>query len=128
MKKRTILWLIGLSLLLGSMAFLGGCSVSHETMRGSVVMKFDDEAHICIGSGDGAALGQFLNVYRIKVDGRTWLFDYQQRYPTAEVRPTKYEKIKVGEVKVIRIFDEHFAAVQLVSGELESSDIVERSP
>jgi len=77
---------IAISMLLIVSAF-GGCSTSHQTMRGSVLMKFEDRVHICIGTDDG---------------------------------------IQVGEAKVVELFDGHFAAVTLISGELQSNDIVEK--
>ena len=104
----------------------GGCSTTHETMRGSVLMKLDDEAHICIGSDDGIQMGDVLFVYRIKVDNQWWLPEYQQRVPTATRKKINYQRVKVGEVRLTEIFDEHFAAVRLISGELQGSDIVER--
>lgn len=113
-------------LVLSLILVFSGCSTSHETMRGSVLMKLDDEAHICIGSDDGIGVGDVLFVYRIKVDNQLWLLDYQLRYPTANAKKVSYQKVKVGEVKVTEIFNEHFAAVKLISGELQGSDIVER--
>ncbi|GEM_PF-4011427 len=88
-------------------AFLAveGCSTSHETMRGSVLMKLDDEAHMCIGSDDGIRVGDILFVYRVKVENQWWLQDYQQRYPTAGEKKINYQKIKVGEVQVTEIFN-----------------------
>lgn len=105
---------------------LGGCSIGHETMRGSIVMKFEDRAHVCIGTSDGAQVGDIMFVYRVKVDNTWWLPEYQQRVPTGRTATQRYQKIKVGEVKVTEIFDEHFAAVVLISGELQSNDIVEK--
>ena len=106
--------------------FVTGCSVSHETMRGSVLIKLDNEAHICIGKDEGIQVEDILVVYRIKVDGQWWLLDYQQRYPTAALKKINYQKVKVGEVKVTEIFSERFAAVRLISGELQGGDIVEK--
>jgi hypothetical protein len=113
-------------LLLPAVLVIAGCPSSHETMRGSVLMKLDNEAHICIGSEDGIQVGDILVVYRVKVEDQWWLQEYQQRYPAASLKKINYEKIKVGEVRVTEIFNEHFAAVKLVSGELQGSDIVEK--
>lgn len=113
-------------LLLSALFGVGGCSTSHDTMRGSVVMKLDNEAHICIGSEDGVQVGDILLVYRVKLDGEVWLSDYQQRYPTAIPKRVNYQKVKVGEVEVTEIFNQHFAAVKLISGELQGSDVVEK--
>lgn len=115
--------MVAILLLLGTIA---GCTVSHETMRGSVLMKLDDEAHICIGRDDGVSVGDILFVYRVKVDGQWWLSDYQRRYPTASLKKINYQKVKMGEVRVTEIFNEHFAAVRLINGELQGGDIVEK--
>ena len=124
MKKQALTTAFLSSLVLFTL--VSGCSTGHETMRGSVLMKLDNEAHICIGSNDGIRVGDLLYVYRIKVNKQWWLSEYQQQYPTAEPRKVNYQKIKVGEVRVAEIFDEHFAAVKLISGELQGSDIVEK--
>lgn len=113
-------------LLLSALFGVGGCSTSHETMRGSVLMKLANEAHICIGSEDGMQVGDILIVYRVKLDGEVWLSDYEQRYPTAIPKWVNYQKVKVGEIEVTEIFNQHFAAVKLISGELQGSDIVEK--
>jgi hypothetical protein len=104
-----------------------GCSTSHEAMRGSVLMTLEDEAHICIGSADGIRVGDVLAVYRFRVDNTWWLSDFEGRFPAAEYRRPQYQEIKVGEAKVIEIFDGHFATVRVVRGELEASDIVEKT-
>ena len=112
---------------LAALFLFAGCSTSHEAMRGSVMMKFDDRAHVCIGSDDGVRVDDVLAVYRIRVDDMWWLSDYERRFPTAEYRKPNYQKIKVGEAKVIEIFERHFATVRVISGELQPSDIVEKS-
>ncbi|HLA69161.1 MAG TPA: hypothetical protein VJN65_05615 [Bacteroidota bacterium] len=116
---------IAISMLLIVSAF-GGCSTSHQTMRGSVLMKFEDRVHICIGTDDGIQVGDIMFVYRVKVDNTRWLSEYQRDVPTARNGRPSYRKIKVGEAKVVELFDGHFAAVTLISGELQSNDIVEK--
>lgn len=39
----------------------------------------------------------------------------------------RYEKVKVGIARVVEIFSEHYAAIQLVEGDLLTNDIVEKS-
>lgn len=101
-----------------------GCSISHETMRGSVVMKLEKEAHVCIGSEDGISVGDELTVYRTKqvpVTREPVVPDQRgKNYPR-----TKYEKVKVGRARVTAILNEHYAAIEVTEGELEMSDIVE---
>ena len=109
-------------------SIFAGCSVSRETMRGSVVMKLDDEAHISIGSDDGIKVGDTLTVYRTIIDARAGDPDNNpQTYRTVEAKDITIQKLRVGEVKVIRIFDEHYAVVELLEGMIADGDIVEKS-
>ena len=104
-----------------------GCSISHQTMRGSVVAIVDKEAHICIGSGDGLKVGDTLTVYRTRQVGFPTLPYGAPRSPGEIERSFRYERTKVGKVTVTRIFDEHFAAVAVVTGEVDYPDVVEKS-
>ena len=101
-----------------------GCSVSHQTMRGSVVMKIDQEAHICIGSDDGIKVGDVVTIYRAKalpLTKEAIVPDQKGRY----IARTRYEKVKAGRAKVTAILSEHYAAIEMIEGQLEMSDIVE---
>ncbi|HEX9657065.1 MAG TPA: hypothetical protein VGB89_09175 [Bacteroidota bacterium] len=121
---RTLLLVIGVGLI---GAVFGGCTVSHPAMRGSVVAILDGEAHICIGSHDGLRVGDTLAVYRTRQVGFPTV-PYGPEWSSGEIeRSYRYEKTKVGKVRVIRIFDEHFAAVEVLAGEVDYPDIVERS-
>lgn len=117
-------------LLLAYLAVIGatlvGCSVSHQTMRGSVVAMIDNEAHVCIGIGDGLKVGDTLTVYRTREVGLSNLPFVPYRSPGERARSFKYEKVKVGKVVVTRIFDEHYASVEIVNGEIDYPDIVEK--
>lgn len=118
------LLLIGCLTLAG--ATLSGCSVNHETMRGSVVMAFDEEAHICIGSEDGLEVGDRVIIYRTKQVPSTKdaiVPDRSGRYKPK----LRYEKVKIGTARIIEILSEHYAAIELIEGELKASDIVEKS-
>lgn len=126
MRARTVLFLLAQGIVVSIMF---GCTVSHQTMRGSILATYKDKADICIGRDDGIRVGDILTVFEINLDNKWQGPEYDQRFPTAEyLRMPKYRKVKAGGVRVIRIFDEHFAEVQLVSGELESNSIVEKSP
>lgn len=89
-----------------------GSAVYHGyMMKGSVVSASGTEGVICVGSKDGAAVGQTLKAYKItsKTSDKT----------------SKYVKTEVGSVKITEIVDEHFAKVTSVSGKLEAGNIVE---
>lgn len=121
-----------LGVLFNVVAFLliGGCSVGHETMRGSVVAQVENEAHICIGKVDGLKVGDILAVYRTRRVGQSNLPHVSSppyHSPGEIARSYQYEKVRVGKVKVIRLIDEHFAAVEIVEGEIDFPDIVEKT-
>lgn len=80
-------------------------------MRGSVVSATGSEGVICIGSKDGATVGQILNSYK---------GNWQNEGKTA-----RYARTPVGSVKITEIIDEHFAKVTAVSGKIEMGTIVE---
>ena len=106
--------------------FLEGCTVSHLTMRGSVVDVVDGETYICIGKEDGLKVGDTLTVYRTKQVGVSRL-PYSPYWSKGEIlRSYSYEKTKVGTVKVTKLVEEHFAIVEVTSGEIDYPDIVER--
>ncbi len=94
-----------------------GCSstnFNHEyIMRGQVVELNSMNTIVCIGTYDGAKVGQKLNVLR-----------FIKKVAVAEGEDT-YKVENVGEVKVIEIINEHFAKVESVSGEIQKNDIVE---
>ncbi|MEK9139068.1 MAG: hypothetical protein AAB393_18265 [Bacteroidota bacterium] len=105
---------------------LSGCSVSHETMRGSIVMSFDKEAHICIGSEDGLQVGDGVTIYRVKQVPSTKEVIVPDR--SSGYKPKmRYEKVKVGTARVTEILSEYYAAIELIEGELLANDIVEKS-
>ncbi len=127
MKQKDSSWLVTAPVLFVLTGFLAGCSVSHPAMRGSVVAMVDNEAHICIGTYDGLKVGDTLTVYRTRQVGRSTLPYGPIRIPAEIERSFRYEKTKVGKVRVTRLFDEHFAAVEVVAGEIDYPDIVETS-
>lgn len=105
---------------------LVGCSVGPQTMRGSVVMAFDREAHICKGSEDGLQVGDRVAIYRTK----------QVSSAVGPVVPDqsggysprlRYENIKVGTARVTEILSRHYASIEIIEGEVVTNDIVEKT-
>ncbi|PKN17811.1 MAG: hypothetical protein CVU71_14640 [Deltaproteobacteria bacterium HGW-Deltaproteobacteria-6] len=80
-------------------------------MKGSIIHTADDGVYLCIGTKDGAAVGQELDVYKITFTG-------QPKAPT-------FKREKIGKVKITQIVDEHFATAAVISGKAEKNDIVE---
>ena len=79
-------------------------------MKGSIIEASDSEVYLCIGSKDGARVGQKLDVYRIIYSG---------------FRGKPFEQVLTGKVKITEIIDEHFAKAIVISGEAKKDDIVE---
>ena len=79
-------------------------------MKGSIIEASNSDVYLCIGSKDGASVGQELDVYKI--------------IPVTRARPT-FRRVQTGKVKITEIIDEHFAKATVISGEAEKNDIVE---
>ena len=79
-------------------------------MRGSIIEASGSEVYLCIGSKDGASVGQELDVYEII-----------ETKPT----PTLFRRVLTGRVKITEIVDEHFAKATVISGKAKKNDIVE---
>jgi hypothetical protein len=79
-------------------------------MKGSIIEASDSDVYLCIGSKDGASVGQELDVYKII-----------QRQSKA----TPFRREHTGKVKITEIVDEHFAKATVISGKAEKYDIVE---
>ncbi len=79
-------------------------------MKGSVIEASDSDVYLCIGSKDGAAVGQELDVYKV--------------IQVTRARPT-FRREYTGKVKITEIIDEHFAKATVISGKAEKNDIVE---
>jgi hypothetical protein len=79
-------------------------------MKGSIIEASDSEVYLCIGSKDGASVGQELDVYKVIRGTRA--------------RPT-FRREHTGKVKITEIIDEHFAKATVISGKAEKDDIVE---
>ncbi len=79
-------------------------------MKGSIIEASDSDLYLCIGSKDGASVGQELDVYKI--------------IRLTRARPT-FKREYAGKVKITEIIDEHFAKATVISGKAEKDDIVE---
>ncbi len=79
-------------------------------MKGSIIEASGSEVYLCIGSKDGASVGQELDVYKI--------------IRVTRARGT-FRREYTGKVKITEIIDEHFARATVISGNAEKNDIVE---
>ncbi len=96
---------------------LSACSntgIYHDVfMRGQIVEKTDQKIVVCVGSKHGASIDQELNVIR-----------FNPKLSTIEGEDP-YNMERVGRVRIKEIINEHFASVELVSGEVKVNDMVE---
>jgi hypothetical protein len=82
-------------------------------MAGSVIEASDEGIYLCIGTAEGAAPGQVLDVVRVT--------RVRSGNPKQGIR---FHREKVGKVKVEAIVDEHFAQATVLDGKVEKGDIV----
>jgi len=89
--------------------------VEHKyIMKGSILESTSEGIYLCIGSADGATVGQELNVYKfIKIPG-------SGKPPQANFR-----REETGKVKITEIVDEHYAKAKVLTGEAKENSIVE---
>ena len=112
MKKHNKLW-IGVAMAC-ALALSSGCQSAHSAhhgylMRGSIVDKSAEGVVLCIGSKDGATVGQQLSVIKV----------------TQGTPKGVFLKQKVGSVTITAIIDEHFAKATVKTGQAELGQIVE---
>ena len=96
--------------LMSSCATMGQKVYHGFIMKGSIIEASGSDVYLCIGSKDGASVGQELDVYKI----------LQRRS-----KATVFRREHTGKVKITEIIDEHFAKATVISGKAEKNDIVE---
>ncbi len=79
-------------------------------MKGSIIESSDSDVYLCIGSKDGAVVGEELDVYKV--------------IRVTRARGT-FKREHTGKVKITEIIDEHFAKATVTAGKAEKNDIVE---
>ncbi|MBA4418054.1 MAG: hypothetical protein C0392_09115 [Syntrophus sp. (in: bacteria)] len=84
------------------------------SMKGSIIEASGAEIYVCVGTKDGATVGQELNVHRVTVISPE----------PKEFRPT-FKKEYTGKVRITEVLDEHFAKATIVSGKADVNSIVE---
>jgi len=83
-------------------------------MRGQVLESTSDGVYLCIGSADGASVGQEYKAYKFL------------RIPvSAKSAQPNYKREETGTVKITDIVDEHYAKAKILSGEVKENYIVE---
>ena len=119
MQSRVLRSVVLIPLLVAMSACSSLKSAGHEyVMRGQVVAIDGKEAVVCLGTRDGAQVGQQLSVYR----------SVEKGVGGPGKNPPRWERINVGAVRLVEVVDEHFAKAQVTSGEVSRHDIVELKP
>jgi hypothetical protein len=106
--------LVLVAVVVGLVASTAQAQLYHKyIMRGQIVGATDDGVVLCIGSQDGAEVGQVLEVYKIV---------YEQ---PIEESGDSFRREHTGQVTIESIVDEHFARAKITRGEAEVHDVVE---
>jgi hypothetical protein len=84
-------------------------------MKGQVLEVTDNVAYLCIGSADGAKVGQEFTAYKFV------------RVPNPNSKSTLpyYVKKESGKVRIVEIVDEHYARAKVLSGEVMEHYVIE---
>lgn len=85
-----------------------GCYSGQSVTKGTIVMRTPTEAHINLGGDDGIRVGDTLSVWRDQTVGKVT------------------RNIRVGEVKVTKILGNNYAAVEVLTGNVNENDVVEK--
>jgi hypothetical protein len=117
MERKTVVGIMLVALL----TILTGCatmeSAGHKiVMRGQILDVTDGTAYLCIGSGDGAEVGQQLTVYKFEKSVNT--------NPKFAGQPY-FARTRTGRIQVTQIVDEHMATAKILSGQVKVNDVAE---
>lgn len=113
-KTKIALAMAGIAMLASVPAAAAG--IGHTLfMRGSIVAEQTEGKVVCIGSEDGATVGQVLDVYRV----------VQHPGPSGKGAGPTFHRQPAGHVRVDHVYDAHFAHVSVVDGAPAVHDIVE---
>lgn len=116
-------WFAALALV-GALAFsfaLPGVASASEggfrhnvLMRGQELEKGDETLVVCVGQADGAQVGQVLDVIR-----------HKRRIRHSRTGGPRYRRENVGQVRIVELFDGHYADAEVISGSPKVNDTVE---
>ena len=98
--------------------FATGCSTLRHKyiMRGQILDASNREVYLCIGTEDGASVGQVVDVYKFERDKKS--------LPLGNKSGFVFVKEKTGTVKIIEVID-HYAKAVVISGTAKENSIVE---
>jgi hypothetical protein len=100
---------------------MAGCatmeSAGHKyLMKGQILDVADNAAYLCIGSKDGAEVGQEYGVYKF----------VRAVNPNPKYAAQPYfRREKAGKIKITEIVDEHMAKATVTAGVVKANDFAE---
>ena len=113
-RRSVALLLAALILSAPAVSLAGPKAVYHSwIMRGQILSVEEGKTVICIGKRDRAKVGQVLEVIR------------QSAAVSGSPRAPAFTPVNVGQVRITKIFDEHYSEAEVVSGDLKANDTVE---
>lgn len=113
MKTRSVLNVLLVILFATTMGCATMESAGHQyVMRGSVLDVSDGTAYVCLGTDQGAKVGQEFTVYR-----------YVKAFTSSKQEPT-YKVENVGKLQITKT-ESHMANAAILSGDVKQNDVVE---
>jgi hypothetical protein len=92
-------------------------SARHEhMMKGQILEVTDNSAYLCIGSKDGAEVGDQFTVYK---------FTREENPDPKYASHPQYKREQVGKIRITAIVDEHMAKAIILSGEVKPNYFAE---
>jgi hypothetical protein len=99
---------------------ISGCASLQTTghkyiMRGQILEVSDGTAYVCVGTKDGAQIGQEFIVYRF------------ERAPSVSPKSNipSFKRAETGKLKITELVDEHMASAKILSGSVKVNDVAE---
>ena len=100
------------------LVLLSACATNsptrHYFMQGQVLSVQEQSVELCVGTAHGAEVGQVLSVYR-----------NEQVRTAPKAAKGGFKRVPMGQVRIIEVFDEHYARAEIVSGEVHANDMAE---
>lgn len=96
---------------------LAACSTNQvapvDSMRGSVVRLGEKTIVVCFGTDERVEPGAIFAVHRVRYTG------------SIDADTDSYSRENVGEIRILRPLDDHFARARIVEGEARPGDMIE---
>ena len=98
---------------------LAACSSTPVTpdhlMRGSVIRTSEQTIVVCFGSDDRIESGTMFSVYRAVYSG------------SIDEDNDSYSRESVGQIRILRPLDGHFARARIIDGNVQPGDMIEQA-